>query len=421
MQLGRWTALAVTLGVMIGVPNAGFAASFKVIHTFSGTDGGLPQGTLIIDKAGNLFGTVSGGGLYFGGTVFELSPDGNGNWTETILYNFHGNSDGGGPSAGVVMDSEGNLFGTTQQGGVRNGNCSVGCGVVFELSPGSSGWIYKRLYSFKGVPDGAFPDGELVSDSAGNLYGVTSGGGSIDGCFQGCGTVFELVKANGWQEQLLHTFPIWTFTDGQYPSGKLALDKRGNLYGTTLVGGSIGYGTIYEMTPSNGTWTENVIYSFCTLGDCEDGNQPSAGVIDINGQLYGTAAMGGGNGYYGTVFELKEFGAKWFEKSFALDITDGAKPLAPVINHGGALYGVTSQGGIQNTTCLADPTGNGVVFKLAIVNSVVEETVLYEFNGGSDGCEPIGGLVSDASGNLYGTTFLGGGTGNAGTVFEVTP
>lgn len=122
---------------------------------------------------------------------------------------------------------------------------------------------------------------------------------------------------------------------------------------------------------------------------------------------------------YGTVFELKEFGTNWFAKSYAFDITDGADPLAPVLYRGGALYGVTVQGGIQNGACVLYPSGNGVVFKLASVNNVVKETVLYQFTGGSDGCGPVGGLVADAAGNLYGTTSQG--IVNAGTVFEVTP
>jgi len=421
MQSQLWPVLALALGMVTGIPRSASAASFKVIHAFdSATDGVIPEGRLIFDKAGNLYGTTVGGGPNGGGMVFELSPDGNGNWNETILYSFTGGSDGEEPVAGVVMDTDGNLYGTTQQGAIRNSNCSTGCGVVYELSPSSNGWSYQVLYSFTGVPDGAFPNGELVIDAAGNLYGVTGGGGTSQGCFEGCGTVFELVKANGWQEQTLHVFNFSSL-DGQLPSGKLLMDGQGNLYGTTQIGGS-GYGTAYEVTQSNGTWSERVIYNFCFQINCKDGNQPSAGVIDIDGQLFGTAAMGGGGtGYYGTVFKLKKFGTNWFAKSYPFNIVDGADPVAPVLYHEGVLYGVTAQGGIQNGACVLYPSGNGVVFKLALVNGSVKETVLYEFTGGNDGCGPVGGLVADATGNLYGTTNQGGGSENGGTIFEVTP
>lgn len=416
-----WPVLAIALGIAICIPRSASAASFKVIHSFnSATDGVIPDGTMIFDQGGNLYGTTVGGGPNGGGTVFELSPDGNGNWNETILYSFTGGSDGEEPVAGVVMDGEGNLYGTTQQGAIHNSNCSTGCGVVYELSPGASGWSFKVLYSFTGVPDGAFPNSELVMDSAGNLFGVTGGGGVSQGCFEGCGTVFALVKANGWQEQTLHAFNS-SFGDGELPSGKLLFDKQGNLFGTTQIGGSTGYGTAYELAPSNGTWSEKVIYNFCFQINCKEGNQPSAGVINIDGQLFGTAAMGGGTGYYGTVFKLKEFGTNWFAKAYDFNITDGADPVAPLLYRRGAIYGVTAQGGIQNGACTLYPSGNGVVFKLGLANGAVKETVLYKFTGGKDGCGPAAGLVADAAGHLYGTTSQGGGGENGGTVFEVTP
>jgi uncharacterized repeat protein (TIGR03803 family) len=426
MQLGLRTALAIALGLVIALPETGLAASFKVLHTFTGTtDGAIPQGSLIFDKAGNVYGTTTWGGLHNAGMVFELSSDGNGNWTETILYNFQGSSDGEAPTAGLVMDGQGDLYGTTQLGGISNGYCTSGCGVVFAMSPGSSGWNYQVIHSFAGVPDGALPNSDMIVDADGNLYGVTAGGGSYYGCagyYAGCGTVFELVKANGWQEQILHTF-IYGLTDGQNPSGKLLFDGHGNLYGTTWAGGKGTYGwyhgTAFEMKPSNGTWTERLIYSFCSQVNCDDGSQPGAGVIEINGKLYGTSWLGGPSGYYGTVFELKESATTWLENSYAFDITDGAEPVAPVLYREGALYGVTEQGGIQNGVCTLYQMGNGVVFKLALVDKVVTETVLYQFTGGSDGCGPVGGLVADAEGNLYGTA--NGNSTIGGTVFEVSP
>jgi uncharacterized repeat protein (TIGR03803 family) len=426
MQLRLGIALGIALAVGIGPPCSSFAASFKVLHTFNGpSDGQFPQGNLIFDNAGNLYGTTARGGLYDFGTVFELSPYGNGNWTETILYNFQGSADGGCPITGLVMDAQGNLYGTTQIGGVQNGYCLGGCGVVFELTPGSTGWNYQVIYSFNNVPDGAFPSGDLIFDSAGNLYGVTSGGGSEGVCvgvFPGCGTVFELVKANGWQDQILHRF-YYSLTDGDYPSGKLVFDSQGNLYGTTESGGAgahgLYHGTVFEMKPSNGSWTESLIYDFCQKVNCDDGSGPSAGMIAINGQLYGTAGSGGASGYYGGVFKLQKSGTSVVESSYLFEITDGAEPVAPVLYRDGSLYGVTEQGGIQNGVCALFQMGNGVVFQLSLVNKIPEETVLYEFTGGADGCGPVGGLAADTAGNLYGTTSQG--SVNGGTVFEVTP
>ncbi len=430
MKPSPWSIAAVALALVSGMPMLGFASSFKVLHTFnSSTDGAGPRGALILDKAGNVYGTTLNGGLYGGGTVFELGSDGNGNWTETILHNFQfpGGADGTGPQSGLAMDAQGNLYGTTEIGGISNGYCPSGCGVVFELSPGSSGWAYQVIYSFSGVPDGSFPIGELIFDTVGNLYGVTTGGGIYhSGYFAGNGTVFELVKTTGWQELVLHRF-TYSPADGQYPSGKLLFDSHGNLYGTTESGGRGSYGwyhgTAFEMTPLNGTWSERVIYNFCSQVNCSDGNQPSGGVIDINGRLYGTATLGGGSGYNGTAFELKKSGTSWSADSYVFDITDGAQPWAPLLRQGGAVYGVTEQGGIQNGACTLFQMGNGVVFKMAVVSNVVTETVLYEFTGGSDGCGPVGGLVADASGNLYGTTSSGnsGGNTNGGVVFELTP
>jgi uncharacterized repeat protein (TIGR03803 family) len=433
MQIKRSTVLAIAIALLISAPEPGLAASFKVLHQFtSSTDGSNPRSSLIFDKAGNLYGTTVGGGLNGGGMVFELSPDGNGNWTETILYNFQnpfgGAPDGEAPVAGLTIDAQGNLYGTTQLGGITNNYCQSGCGVAFELSPGSSGWNYQVIYSFSGMPDGAFPSSDVIMDAEGNLYGVTSGGGStydicVYGLFPGCGTVFELVKANGWKDQILHSF-AYSLTDGTYPSGKLLFDSQGNLYGTTTAGGDGAYGwyhgTAFEMKPSNGIWTEHVIYNFCSQVDCDDGSGPGAGLIKIGSQLYVTAVSGGGNGYYGGVFELKESGGEWLESSYLFDISDGAEPWAPVLYRDGALYGVTEQGGIQNGACTLYQMGNGVVFKISILGETMTEKVLYEFTGGSDGCGPVGGLVADAAGNLYGTAW-GNGSANGGTVFEVSP
>lgn len=426
MRSNWWIALAMGT-ILFALQSTGFAAKFKVIHTFqASTDGVVPEGALILDAKGNLYGTTVGGGLYGGGTVFELSPNSDGSWTETILYNFKYQGDGGLPNAALVFDAQGNLYGTTQQGGIFNSACSgTGCGVVFELTPGSGGWTETVLYSFTGLPDGAFPSGPVVLDAAGNLYGTTSGGGVDNQCFEGCGTAFELVKASGWAEQQLHVFQNYPF-DGAYPLGGLTFDRTGNLFGTTEIGGlSGGFGAdgiAYVLKPgSNGQWSEHILHTFCSRVYCGDGNGPEAGVILVNGSVLGTTSMGGGSGRYGVVFKLTPLAGKMTVSSYAFNTTDGADPVAPVLALGGKLFGVTAQGGIQNSACALYPSGNGVVFELAPQSGKLTETVLYSFTGGSDGCGPVGGLVADAAGNLYGTTNQGGGSANGGTVFEVTP
>jgi len=194
-------------------------------------------------------------------------------------------------------------------------------------------------------------------------------------------------------------------------------DKQGALYGTSWSGGTHYAGAGFQLKPFDGTWIESLIYNFCADVNC-GGNQPNGGLININGQFYGTASLGG-NGNKGTVFELKEFGSVWIADSYSFDITDGAQPWAPILYRNGVLYGVTEQGGIQNGVCTLYKMGNGVVFELSMQNKIVTETVLYEFTGGSDGCGPMGGLIADAEGNLYGTASSG--ASGSGTVFEVTP
>jgi uncharacterized repeat protein (TIGR03803 family) len=416
--------LALALGVVLSAQSNAHAASFKVIHTFNGpTDGVVPEGSLIFDGAGNLYGTTVGGGFYGGGTVFELSPQADGSWAEKILYNFKGKSDGGAPVAALVMDAQGNLYGTAQQQGIMDWQCSIGCGVVFELSPGETDWTYTVLYSFTGMPDGAFPSGPLSMDAAGNLYGTTGGGGKDAECFEGCGTVFELVKGEGWKEQLLHTFGN-EFFDGAYPAGELTFDEKGNLYGSTNTGGTTnGYGTVFELgLNKQGTWTEKILYNFCSQYYCADGNGPAGGVILLNGHLLGTTqGGGGGSGYYGVFFDLSPAQPYWTTQYYDFDISDGAAPQSPLIYRQGRTYGVTTQGGIQNNACALYPQGNGVVFEMSQQDGSFQEQVLYEFTGGSDGCGPIGGLVADNAGHLYGTTSQGAGNENGGTVFEVTP
>jgi uncharacterized repeat protein (TIGR03803 family) len=252
-----------------------------------------------MDGAGNLYGTTREGPGGKMGTVFELSPTSSGPWTENILHSFTG-SDGANPLGGVVFDSAGNLYGATEEGG------DYGYGAVFELSPSASGWSETVLYSFNsnGV-DPIYPFTGLAIDSAGNLYGT-----AVDGAAYGGGAVFELTNSGGtWKESVVHAFN-YSGGDGFSPQASLTLDSSGNLYGTTSYGGSgkctsdgsvIGCGIVFKLTPSGSAWTETILHNFKTG---VDGERPEAGVIlDASGNLYGTTLFGG-TFDDGAVFEI---------------------------------------------------------------------------------------------------------------------
>jgi len=262
-------------------------------------DGTTPLSGVIGDAAGNLYGTTQTGGLYSQGTVFELSKSPHGYWTEHILYNFQFNGTSGYlVYSPLVIDAQGNLYGTTDAGGT-NGFCSgdTGCGIVFELSPGANGvWTEQSIYNFqdptKGDADRS--QGGLVMDAAGNMYGVTLYGGSLNCSGLGCGAVFELSpnSSGGWTESVIHSFGVTTL-DGMQPIGKLTIDAAGNLYGATEYGGTYNWGSVYELSPSSsGTWTETQLYSFNRPG----GLVPNSGLaFDSAGNLYGTTLTGGDN------------------------------------------------------------------------------------------------------------------------------
>jgi uncharacterized repeat protein (TIGR03803 family) len=270
-------------------PAAGGTWTEKVLHNFNndGTDGIEPLAPLIIDAAGNLYGTTYQGGAYNSyGTVFELTPAAGGTWTEKVLHSFGSGTDGLIPYGGLIFDAAGNLYGTTAYGGTND------LGTVFELTPAAGGtWTEKVLWSFGNSTDGAYPWAGLIFDGAGNLYGTTSGGGTY-----GHGTMFELMPAAGgtWTEQVLHNFG--SGTDGSLPQASLILDGAGNLYGTTNDGGSYGGGTVFRFN----TQGEVLLQSFSGT----DGANPYAGLIlDAAGNLYGTT-VAGGTSNQGTVFEI---------------------------------------------------------------------------------------------------------------------
>lgn len=268
-------------------PGAGGVWTEQTVHSFDpkNEDGTYPHASLIVDAAGNLYGTAAGGGHSGNGMVYELSPTGTGTWTEKVLHSFSG-SDGASPYSNLIFDAAGNLYGTTAYGGTSSA-CTGGCGTVFELIPTKSGnWMEKAL-SFANT-NGANPYGGLISDASGNLYGVTSQGGT--GNF---GVVFKLTPGSGgWNEKILHIFTPHE-GDGYNPWAPLIFDGAGNLYGTTSVGGAYGMGSVYELTPAgNGNWSEKVLYSFSSVGDSLYNPAPGL-VLDSAGNLYGSALSGG--------------------------------------------------------------------------------------------------------------------------------
>jgi uncharacterized repeat protein (TIGR03803 family) len=394
-----------------------------VLFNFSNNSGGAgPQSMLIFDSAGNLYGTTYSGGYNeggpaLGGVAFQLKPKAGGGWTEIVMHNFGAAGDGTFLAAGLVSDSTGNFYGTTIGGG------AYGYGTVFELRPTKTGWRELILHSFGNGIDGQYPNGSLILDSAGNLYGTTKNGGSNFCIFMGtnCGTVFELSTKTG-AERILHNFQQDGDIDGYYPLGSLIFDSAGHLYGTTSFGGSGFEGVVFELFPrANGKWGEKILHSFAFNGT-DGANPDSSLVFDSAGNLYGTTSLGGNQPIaLGTVFELSPgAGGAWTETilhNFGDCAADGCGPTGSLIlDSTGNLYGTAPSGGTDD---------GGVVFELTPAGGGVwTDTVMFTFTSvGGDytyGENPEAGLVFDASGNLYGTAH-GGGEFNGGTVFEITP
>ncbi len=371
----------ISLLLVTGMQSWGHAQTMNILYSFSHVDGSQPSAPLLMDKSGNLYGTTQAGGANTAGAVFELMPDG----TEEVLYSFTGGPDGGTPYGGLVMDASGNLYGTTLYGGSSTCGDS-GCGVVFEVTPAG---IETVLYEFVGGSDGFYPRGTLIIDSIGNLYGTTQYGGA-PGSF---GTVFEISPQG--VETVLYRFLGYP-NDGAYPFAGVIRDVQGNLYGTTEAGGAFGLGTIYKLSGS----TETIVHTFNGGADA----YPWAGVQrDSYGNLYGTAS-----GNYGEVYVVSPAGKERILHTFTGG-NDGGLPLGALIHDPkGAWYSTTSQGGAS---------GNGTIFRVTVGGN---ENVVYSFEGMPDGAQPYAGLIGDAKGNGYGTTFSGG-ANNRGAVFEISP
>lgn len=317
-------------------------------NSYSG-DGAGPFGGVTLAPSGSLYGTTEvGGGPDDSGTVFELTHGSSG-WVEKILYSFGTRKDDGGdPTAGLVMDKAGNLYGTNPKGGARNGNG----GTAFKLTPDGDGWQETLLHRFIKKGDGGGAYAGVILDSGGNLYGTTEGGGAYDG-----GAVYEVeYAATGWQEKLLHSFAV-NYKDGHTPRlGALVMDASGSLYGTTAGGGCCG-GVIFKLTPgSDGSWKETILYQF--QGGAL-GFEAGAGVVmDKSGNLYGTTIAGGSECGCGVVYKLAPGSkGKWtYTVLHTFQGNDGAQPDANLIlDDKGNLYGTTATGGAN---------GSGVVFEL---------------------------------------------------------
>ncbi len=430
--------LSIAFAMTIRAVQPASAQTFTVLHTFTdGADGGTPESMLTMDAAGNLYGTTLVGGTgnngYGFGTVFEMVKQ-NGGWDFVTLYDFQGdpgNNDGAGPNGRVVFGSNRYLYGTTVAGGGGESNgCAdfgyYGCGTVFSLSPpiGGGGAGAANVGDTASGVDPLIRKcivncpwiervlAHLVNGPAG-VYpfgGVAfDASGNIYGTTQlddGLGSVYELAHADsGWTELALQSF---TGSNGGEPYDTLVVDSSGNLYGTAAGGGANGYGLVFELSNTESGWVETILHSFTNT----DGNHPYGGLIfDSAGNLYG-ATSSGGSGSGGTVYELSPSGGGW-QFNVLYNLT-GSYEWGPqdslTMDSAGNLYGTTYKGG-TNTA--------GSVFKLTHSNGQWVYSELYDFGNNSGGCDPNGGVVLDSENNIYGTTTACG-ADEAGTVWELT-
>ena len=419
--LTRWHVTNHALAIAIGLVLTSFftpsaqSQTFQVLHSLNGLqDGYYPISGITVARNGDLYGTTQYSGLPGGncclgcGTVFRLARKGSG-WIFTTLYSFTGGADGGNPYARVIFGPDGSLYGTTSEGN----------GTVFNLKPPPratanvlGGWTETVLYSFKVGADGATPVGaDLVFDQAGSLYGTTDAGGTGN-CQGGCGTVYKLTPSNGgWTESVLHTFTTQG-GDGQRPWSGVIFDQSGNLYGTTQNGGAYhAYGTVYKLIPAGLTWTEQILYSFQGK---DDGEFPYSGVIfDQAGDLYGTTCCGGSDGV-GTVYEFTPSSGT-FTTLYSNFGGYGGLDGNLVMDAAGNLYGTTQSGGAYNFGSVFKLTPGGGGWTYTSLHDFCAGGYPC-----SDGALPHGGVALDAQGNLYGTTAEGG-TASSGVIWEITP
>jgi uncharacterized repeat protein (TIGR03803 family) len=370
MKPGRKRAFVGSCALVVaglGAAQAQTSPTEVILHSFPAPPKGAnPYAGVVRDSEGNLYGTAFEGGRYGAGVVYKLSASGEG----TVLYNFMGGADGANPQSGVILDSAGNLYGTTYAGGPAN------YGVVYKIATGG---VETVLHTFAGTPDGATPASGVTMDASGDLYGTTSLGGAA-----AQGVIYEINVAG--QETVLHSFT--GAQDGSYPSSGVVLDTADNLYGTTFDGGSGANGVVYMLSASG---QQTILYNF-TGGT--DGANPTGVIRNSAGDLFGSAESGGKGS--GIVYKLSPSGVQTVLHSFGGG-SDGELPQGNLVrDSAGNLYGITYLGGSASS---------GTVFK---VTTHGQETVLYSFPGGAGGYYPEGSLSRDSAGNLYGTTAEGG-------------
>ena len=387
-------APVLVLSFALAVTHSAPAQTYKTVHRFTGgRDGGQPSAPVILDDAGNLYGTTTLGGdlkcnrPYGCGTIFKIDAAGK----ETVLHSFTLMPDGAYPQAGLIRDAAGNFYGTTQEGGAYNS------GTVFKLDATGKEIV---LYSFSGGRDGAWPFGGLVRDSAGNLYGTTYAGGGILSCYyisgvSTCGVIFKLAKTG--RLTVLHRFDG---SDGEWPLVGLVRDSAGNLYGTASAGNN-NFGIVFKVDNTGGF---SVLHTF--EDQYSDGFEPSSTLIlDEAGNLYGTTRLGG------TVFKIDVTGQETILYPFS-GRHDGIWPSGNLVRDaGGNIYGTTEHGGHCQRRF-----GCGTIYRL---DTNGQETVLHKFGRGP-GRVPKGGLVMDSAGILYGTTWEPYGP-SFGSVFKFIP
>jgi uncharacterized repeat protein (TIGR03803 family) len=412
MAVGKWlrSLFLSALAAAVLAAQVASAQTFTVLHNFTGgLDGSSPWGQLAMDPAGNFYtGTMEGGNDTGSGAAIKLKPI-SGSWLLQPLYDFNGGI-GDGVQPQVVVAPNGAVFGSTQAGGLSN------CGIVFQLRPSPTvpstalaRWNETIVHMFAGGSDGCNPFSAPIIDSAGNLYGTTADGGSNNDA----GVVYELVRSGqSYTEQILHAF---SGPDGAVPAAGLIADSSfTNFYGVTQVGGSSGYGTVFRLTNTGSGWTETVLYNF---HNSSDGQQPQAGLaMDASGNLYGSTGMGG-NGGGGTVFELMPSGGNYtFQVLYSLEC-NYPSCIGPYLGY----MTLDSDGNLYGTTLNQGANTYGSVFELTRSGGSYTFSDLHDFSLGSDdGGFPDGGVIRDAAGNLYGTAVDGGTYGN-GIIYQIMP
>lgn len=409
----------LALGTLLAVSPAAAQITDTVLNDFIGSNGSSVFAGLIFDSAGNLYGTTQTGGKG-SGTVYELTPALGGGWTESVLYEFGTKTkDGATPYSGVVFDAAGNLYGTTLMGGAHNK------GTIYRLAPvNGGGWTETIVHSFGSGTDGAYPVATPVF-SAGSLYGTTIYGGTVTTCplsgkTSPCGTAYELSAAGVYS--VIHNFS--NTNDGFFPVAGLTPDSNGNLYGQTTTGFTYGGGLLFELIPANGTWTEKAIHPWGRVNEGRPDGSICYGtlVFDAQGNMWGTSLLGGTHGGLGTLFRFFPKGGGFAETSvhgFG-DSGDGASPYSSVvIDPAGHVFGTTYKGGAS---------GEGTVYEVIPLQTGFQYKLLYSFTGTTDGGLVASGLILDSLGNLYGTTQWGGDPthctksplAGCGVVFEIS-